>query len=300
MKTIFKHTLLFSLLVLVDFVSAQNYIPYYPADWQFKSDAELVDFSQVKNISSKEFIIDGNEQIALSTTSWSWNNTHQFVYYRLTNLQIKESSFDIQISYTNPNGNQVKSVKIVDPNTRNVVEEWQYANGSFDVEKINVKRYLKNIPEPDVFEVRFQGNDDDFTQETIYTSQNTVKQQNKYWVHRQDDGSYQSIKKLYLNNFLDRTDSLIFNSEGKKTAHYTVNLGVTTKTVYNYKTRKVAVYGEEFNYSQLDRIQKQGIDALRFEYEFDAKGNWTMRKTYTMREGKWECDLLTQREIEYR
>ena len=97
---------------------SQNYIPYYPAGWEFKNDVDLIYFSQVKSVESEEFIIDNNEQFLYTTTSWNWNSTYQLTYYSITNHQFKDGSLDIQINYANPNGNQVKSVKILNPNTR--------------------------------------------------------------------------------------------------------------------------------------------------------------------------------------
>lgn len=300
MKTILKYTSIVVALVLSNIAFAQNYIPYYPANWEFKNDVDLVDVSQVKSVIAEGFVIDGNEQIPFSTTSWNWNSTHQLTYYSFTNQQMKESSFDVQINYVNPNGNQLKSVKILNSNTRKTVEERYYTNGSFDIEKINVKHYLENIAEPNVFDVKYEGNDNDFTQETVYITQNKIKSQAKYWQKNNDNGSYQLVKKLYIDKLLDQTDSIIFNSDRKKVAHYTVNLGTTTKTLYNYKPRKVEVFGEEYDYQQLERIVKDGKDTERYEYEYDAKGNWIVRKTYRIKFARWEYYQLTKREIEYR
>lgn len=279
---------------------SQNYIPYYPADWEFKNDADLVDFSQVKSVTTKHLALDENEEHPVYETYLSWNNTYQLTDYQFVNYNNSYADFDVQINYVNPNGNALKSVEIINPNTLKPLEEWKYTNGSFDVEKITVKRYLLNVPEPDVFEVQYEGNDDDFVQETVYTPENKINSQTKYWEYRKDDGSYQLVKKLYLDNFLDQTDSLIFNSDRKKIAHYIINLGIVTKTDYTYKPRKVEVFGEKYDFPQLERIIKDGKDTERYEYENDAKGNWIVRKTYKMKNGKWEYTDITRREIEYK
>ncbi|RKD18642.1 hypothetical protein BCY91_15005 [Pelobium manganitolerans] len=286
--------------VVANFAFAQNYIPYYPADWEFKNNADLVDFSQVKSVTTKYLTIDENEEYPVYETYLSWNNTYQLTDYQFVNYNNSYADFDVQINYANPNGNALKSVKIVNPNTLKPIEEWQYTNGSFNVEKISVKRYLLNVTEPDVFEVKYEGNDDDFVQETVYTPQNKINSQTKYWEYRKDDGSYQLVKKLYLDNFLDQTDSLIFNSDRKKIAHYIINLSIATKTDYTYKHRKVEIAGDEHDYQQLERIIKDGKDTERYEYEYDAKGNWIVRKTYKMKNGKWEYTDITRREIEYK
>ncbi len=300
MKAILKHTSIVVILALSNSAFAQNYIPYYPANWEFKNDVDLVDFSQVKSVTTKFLTIDENEEYPVYETYLSWNNTHQLTDYQFVNYNNSYADFDVQINYANPNGNALKSVKIVNSNTLKPLEEWQYTNGSFDVEKITVKRYLLNVAEPDVFEIKYEGNDDYFVQETVYTPQNKINSQTKYWEYRKDDGSYQSVKKLYFDNFLDQTDSLIFNSDRKKIAHYTVNLGIITKILYNYKPRKVEIFGDEHDYQQLERIVKDGKDTERYEYEYDEKGNWIVRKTYRIKFARWEYYQLTKREIEYR
>ena len=286
--------------VVANLAFSQNYIPYYPADWEFKNDADLVDFSEVKSVTTKHLTLDGNEEHPVYETYLSWNNTYQLTDYQFVNYNNSYADFDVRINYANPNGNALKSVKILNPNTLKPIEEWQYTNGSFNVEKISVKRYLLNVAEPDVFEVKYEGNNDGFVQETVYTPQKKIERQTKRWQHRKDDGSYQLVKKLYLDNFLDQTDSLIFNSDRKKIAHYIINLDIATKTDYTYKPRKVEVFGDEHDYQQLERIIKDGKDTERYEYEYDAKGNWIVRKTYKMKNGKWEYTDITRREIEYK
>lgn len=300
MKTILKHSSIVVILALSNFAFSQKYIPYYTAGWEFKNDADMVDFSQVKSVTTKYLTIDENEEYPVYETYLSWNNTYQLTDYQFVNYNNSYADFDVQINYANPNGNALKSVKIVNPNTLKPLEVWQYTNGSFDVEKITVKRYLLNVAEPDVFEIKYEGNDDDFVQETVYTPQNKINSQTKYWEYRKDDGSYQSVKKLYLDNFLDQTDSLIFNSDRKKIAHYIINLGITTQTQYQYKPRKVEIFGDEHDYQQLERIVKDGQDTERYEYEYDAKGNWIVRKTYKIKYARWEYTDITRREIEYR
>ena len=297
---IIKSILFVAVCLITNTAFSQNYIPYYPADWEFKNNADLVDFSQVKSVTTKYLTIDEHEEYPVYETYLSWNNTYQLTDYQFVNYNNSYSDFDVQINYANPNGNALKSVKIVNPNTLKPIEEWQYTNGSFNVEKISVKRYLLNVAEPDVFEVKYEGNDDGFVQETVYTPQKKIERQTKQWQHRKDDGSYQLVKKLYLDNFLDQTDSLIFNSDRIKIAHYIINLGIANKINYQYQTRKVEIAGDEYDYQQLERITKDGKDTERYEYEYDAKGNWIVRKTYKMKNGKWEYTDITRREIEYR
>lgn len=286
--------------VVANLAFAQDYIPYYPADWEFKNNADLVDFSQVKSVTTKYLTIDEHEEYPVYETYLSWNNTYQLTDYQFVNYNNSYANFDVQINYAKPNGNALKSVKIVNPNTLKPIEEWQYTNGSFDVEKITVKRYLLNVAEPDVFEVKYEGNDDDFVQETVYTPQKKIERQTKRWYKRNENGTYQLIKKLYLDNFLDQTDSLIFNSDRIKIAHYIINLGIATKINYQYQTRKVEIAGDEYDYQQLERIVKDGKDTERYEYEYDTKGNWIVRKRYKMKNDQWEFADIIRREIEYR
>ncbi len=286
--------------VVANLAFAQNYIPYYPADWEFKNNADLVDFSQVKSVTTKYLTLDENEEHPVYETYLSWNNTYQLTDYQFVNYNNSYADFDVQIKYVNPNGNQINTVKIINPNTLKPLEEWQYTNGSFDVEKISVKRYLLNVPEPDVFEVKYEGNDDDYIQETVYTPQKTIERQTKRWYKRNDNGTYQLIKKLYLDDFLDQTDSLVLSENQKKQAHYIINLGIAGKTYYTYKPRKVEVFGDEHDYQQLERIVKDGKDTERYEYEYDAKGNWIVCKIYKMKESKWELTDIKRREFEYR
>src|SRR5690606_13241673 len=108
------------------------------------------------------------------------------------------------------------------------------------------------------------------------------------------------IKKLYLDNFLDQTDSLVLNQNQKKLAHYVINLGITSKTDYKYQSRKVEVAGDEYDYQQLERIIKDGKDTERYEYEYDSKGNWRVCKIYKIKFARWELTDIKRREIEYR
>lgn len=297
---IIKSILLVAVCLIINNAFSQNYIPFYPADWEFKNEVDLVDFSQVKSVTTKHMTIDENEEYPVFETYLAWNSTYQLTDYQFVNYNNSYADFDVKINYANINGNALKSVKIINPNTLKPLEEWEYTNGSFDVEKITVKRYLMNVPQPDVFEVKYEGNDDDYTQETVYTPQKTIERQTKRWYKRNDNGSYQLIKKLYLDNFLDQTDSLVLNQNQKKLAHYVINLGITSKTDYKYQSRKVEIAGDEYDYQQLERILKDGKDTERYEYEYDSKGNWIVRKKYKMKNGNWEFADITRREIEYK
>lgn len=297
---IIKSILFVAVCLITNTAFSQNYIPFYPADWEFKNEVDLVDFSQVKSVTAKHLTIDDNEEYPIYETYLAWNGTYQLTDYQFVNYNNSYADFDVKINYENPNGNALKSVEIINPNTLKPLEEWKYTNGSFDVEKITVKRYLLNVPEPDVFEVQYEGNDDDYTQETVYTPQKTIERQTKRWYKRNENGSYQIIKKLYLDNFLDQTDSLVLNQNQKKLAHYVINLGITSKTDYKYQSRKVEVAGDEYDYQQLERIVKDGKDTERYEYEYDSKGNWIVRKRYKMKNDQWEFADIIRREIEYK
>jgi hypothetical protein len=299
MKTI-KNTLFAAVCLISNTAFSQNYIPFYPADWEFKNEVDLVDFSQVKSVTTKHMTIDENEEYPVFETYLAWNGTYQLTDYQFVNYNNSYADFDVKINYENINGSALKSVKIINPNTLKPLEEWEYTNGSFDVEKITVKRYLMNVPQPDVFEVKYEGNDDDYTQETVYTSQKTIERQTKRWYKRNENGSYQIIKKLYLDNFLDQTDSLVLNQNQKKLAHYVINLGITSKTNYKYQSRKVKIAGDEYDYEQLERLVKDGKDTERYEYEYDAKGNWIVCKIYKIKFARWELTDIKRREIEYR
>lgn len=281
---------------------AQNYLPYYPADWDFKNEVDLVDFSQVKSVATKLLTIDENEEYPVLETYHAWNSTHQLTDFQFVNYNNSYADFDVRIQYANPNGNQPKSVTIINPNTLKPLEEWQYSNGSFDVEKIVVKRYLLNVPQPDVFEVKYEGIDEDFSMETVYTPAKSIHRQTKRWYRQSKAGNYTLVKKVYLGKELkhDQTDSLLLNQHQKTLALYQINLGIASETRYLYKTRKVEISGDEYDYEDLVRLQKDGKDSERYEYEYDAKGNWTVCKIYKMKNGKWEYTDVKRREIEYR
>lgn len=299
MKTI-KNTLFAAVCLIANTAFSQNYIPFYPADWEFKNEVDLVDFSQVKSVTTKHMTIDENEEYPVFETYLAWNSTYQLTDYQFVNYNNSYADFDVKINYANINGNALKSVKIINPNTLKPLEEWEYTNGSFDVEKITVKRYLMNVPQPDIFEVKYEGNDDDYTQETVYTPQKTIERQTKHWYKHNGNGSYQRIKKLYLDNFLDQTDSLVLSENQKKQAHYIINLGITSKIDYKYQSRKVEIAGDEYDYQQLERIVKDGKDTERYEYEYDSKGNWIVCKIYKIKFARWELTDIKRREIEYR
>ena len=233
-------------------------------------------------------------------TYLAWNGTFQLTDYQFVNFNNSYADFDVKISYANPNGNAVKSVQIINPNNLKPIEEWNYTYGAFDVEKIIVKRYLHNVPEPDVFEVKYEGNDDDYTQETVYSPEKSIVRQTQYWYKGNKDGSTLRLSKLYLDNFPDQTDSLLLDKNGKRLASYIINWGISSNTKYIYKTRKVDVAGDAFDYKDLQRITKNGKDAERYEYQLDDKGNWIERKTCKLKNGKWEYTDLAKREIVYR
>lgn len=299
MKQIHYH-LLILLFVSFNSIFAQEFIPYYPTEWDFRNQVDVIDFSQVKSLTTKEITVDENEEFPILETYIKWNSTYQLTDYQFVNFNNSYADFDITFQYTNANSRQVKSVKISNPNTLKTIEEWNYTYGSFDVEKIKVTRYLLNVTQPDVFEVKYEGNDDDYTQETVYNPQKKVIRQTKHWFKSNPDGTTLHIKKVFLDEVLDQTDNLVLDKNGKKIENTVTNFGISSVTQYQYKTRKVAVFGDEFDYQDLEKIVVAGQDKERFEYTYDAKGNWIERKNYKMRNGKWELTTLTRRIIEYR
>lgn len=299
MKTI---QYLFSILLLasINNIVAQEYIPYYPTEWDFRNQVDLIDFSQVKSLTTKEIAVDENEEFPILEIYLNWNSTYQLTDYQFVNYNNSYADFDIRFNYADANTKQLKSVKITNPNTSKTIEEWQYTYGSFDVEKIKVTRYLLNVAQPDVFEVKYEGNDDDYTKETVFAPGNAESKKSEFWYKSNADGTTLRIKKIFLDNVLDQTDNLVLDVNGKKTEKTITNFGISSITKYHYKTRKVDVFGDEFDYQDLDKIQEDGKDKERFEYTFDAKGNWIERKNYKMKNGKWECNTITRRAIEYR
>ena len=297
-----KHLLTITGCLIAQFVLAQNYIPYYPGNWEFKKEVDLVDFSQVKALTSKYFTIDGKKEYPVYENYFSWNSTYQLTDYELVNFNNNNANFTVCISYANPGGNQLKSVRILHPKTGKPLEEWEYTNGSFDVAKITVKRHLLNVAQPDLFEVKYEGNDDDFIQETVFSPQKTIDRQTKQWYIRKQDGTYQSIHKHYLgkNLVFDQTDSVLLNQHQKKIIHYTINDGLSNYMRYKYKSRKVEVSGELMEYKQLESLVKDGKDFERYEYEYDDRGNWTVCKIYRVKYARWEYAHIIRRQIEYR
>ncbi len=283
---------------------SQNYIPYYPTDWDFKNHVELIDFSQVKSLTSHYYTLEqGNEQ-PLADYLWWWNNTYQLTDYEVVNHLNKQLNFASSILYKEPYGNTIKAVKIVNRSEEyskeKELENRQYSYGSFDVEKVDVINYVTDKPTPDHFEVRYEGNDDDFTQETIYTPQKGVDKQTQFWYQSTPEGNTLRLRKVFYGNTLSETDSLLLNQLGKKLAQYTTVAGVTTETKYLYKTRNVEVAGDIFDYPFLDRKLQDGKEIERYEYEYDAQGNWIVCKTYKMKNGKWGYHVVIKRDIAYR
>ncbi|UUV21764.1 hypothetical protein [Paenimyroides aestuarii] len=288
------------LCMVAGFATAQDFIPYYPTEWDFRNRVDLIDFSQVKSLTTKEIAIDKNEEFPILETYLSWNSTYQLTDYQFVNYNNSYADFDIQFHYIDAYSKKLKSVKIINPNTLKTIEEWQYTYGSFDVEKIRVTRYLLNVAQPDVFEVKYEGNDDDYTKETVFTPENSEVKKTEFWYQSAADATTLRIKKTYLDGVLDQTDRLQLDQTRNKLEKTVTNLGISSLTKYHYKTRKVDVAGDEFDYKDLEKIQEDGKDKERFEYTFDTKGNWIERKNYKMKNGKWEFSTITRRTIEYR
>ncbi len=283
---------------------SQNYIPYYPTDWDFKNEADLIDFSQVKSLTAHYYTLEQGKEQPLADYLWRWNNTYQLTDYEVVNHLNKQLNFAATIMYIKPYGNKIKAVKIVNRNEayskEKELENREYSYGSFDVEKIEVTNYIANKPAPDIFEVQYEGNNDDFTQETIYTPQKTVEKQTQSWYQSPPEGNTLRLRKVFYGGQLSETDSLLLNQLGKKLAQYSTEAGVTTETKYLYKTRNVEVAGDIFDYPFLDRKLQDGKEIERYEYEYDAQGNWIVCKTYKIKNGKWEYHVLIKRDIEYR
>jgi hypothetical protein len=288
------------LLVCIKTTTAQDFIPYYPTEWDFRNQVDVIDFSQVKSLTTKEIAVDENEEFPILETYLKWNSTYQLTDYQFVNFNNSYADFDITFQYSNANSRQVKQVKITNPNTLKTIEEWNYSYGSFDVEKIKVTRYLLNVAQPDVFEVKYEGNDDDYTKETVFSSGNGEGKKSEFWYKSNAAGTTLRITKKYHGGKFIETDSLRLNKNGKKIEKTVTNFGVSSTFKFQYKTRKVDVFGDEFDYQDLEKIVVDGQDKERFEYTYDAKGNWIERNNYKMRNGKWEFTTLTRRTIEYR
>ena len=299
---IIKNILFAAVCLIANTAFSQNYIPFYPSDWEFKNEVDLVHFSQVKSVTAKHLTIDEKEEYPVYETYLAWNGTYQLTDYQFVNYNNNNADFNVKINYANPNGNALKSVEIIHPKTLKSLEKLEYTNGSFDVEKITVTRYLKNVTKPVVFEVKYESNVDDYTQETVYTPQKTIERQTKRWHKHNSNGSYQLIKKRYLGKelTLEQTDSIVLNENQKKLAHFIIKQGEAAKIIYKYQTRKVEIAGDEYDYQQLEGIVKGGKEDERYEYEYDSKGNWIVRKKYKMKNDQWEFADITRRKIEYR
>ncbi|WP_144280921.1 hypothetical protein [Chryseobacterium echinoideorum] len=287
------------LCFLGNFMLAQNFIPYYPIEWDFRNQVDLIDFSQVKSLTTKELKMEQTEEIPVSEIYLKWNNTYQLTDYQFVNYNSSYSDFDIKFNYADAHSQKLKSVQIINPNTLKIIEDWQYTYGAFDVEKIKVNRFLDTKPEPKVFEVKYEGNDDDYTQEKI-TSGNSAENKSEFWYKSNKDGTTLRLSKKHFGGKFTETDSLILDKNDKALERKVANFGADRYTKYIYKSRKVNVAGDQFDYRDLELIQRDGKDSERFEYQFDKKGNWTERKTYEMKAGKWQVTQMTKREIEYR
>src|SRR5690606_2523634 len=110
---------------------AQNYNPYYPADCEFKNNADLVDFSQVKSVTTKHLTLDGNEENPVYETYLLSNITSPLSDYHFVNYNNPHADFDVQIKYLNPTCNPISSVPIIHPQTLQPPEVCQYSNHSF-------------------------------------------------------------------------------------------------------------------------------------------------------------------------
>jgi len=97
MKTI-KNTLFAAVCLIANTAFSQNCIPFYPADWEFKNNADLVDFSQVKSVTEKHLTIDDNEEYPVFETFLAWNGTYQLTDYQLVNYNNSYADFDVKIN----------------------------------------------------------------------------------------------------------------------------------------------------------------------------------------------------------
>lgn len=93
MKTA-KHILNLLSLIVVNLGYAQYYLPYNPSNWEFMNNASLVDFSQVKSVTTKHLTLDENEEFPVYETFMLWNNSNQLID---TNLSITTIVMSIMI-----------------------------------------------------------------------------------------------------------------------------------------------------------------------------------------------------------
>ena len=58
---------LFTLLLIIcmNSIIAQDFIPYYPTQWDFRNQVDLIDFSRVKSLTTKEIAVDENEEFPI-------------------------------------------------------------------------------------------------------------------------------------------------------------------------------------------------------------------------------------------
>ena len=301
MKTTNYFIFLIALLV-VNVMFSQDYAAFYPADWDFKNNVDVIDVSQIKSITAQDFTIDDNKEYLVLGFYTAWNNTYQLTNHGITNHLMKDLSYDVRITYENANSNKVKLVTILNTVTNKPIEERYYTYGSFDVQKIVVKRHLLNITNPDVYEVVYEGNDDDFIMETIYTPEKTISKKTKRWYKPTENNQYQLVKKKYVDETLDldQTDSLLLNKNHKIISHFEIVYGIASEKKYIYNTKQVEIYGELYNYDFLSLIKKDDKEVNKYEYLYDERGNWTQRKIYTIKNGQWNYSDVTKRQIIYR
>ena len=217
---------LFALILITSQSFAQKYIAYLPEDREFIGDENLIDESVINAIYCEILNIKENQEVPVSETSMAWNSTNQLYYYRFTDLVNEKNSFEANIIHEDPYNNPLKSVEISDLKTEKIVEEWEYEYGESMVKKITVKRYLSSTEKPDIFEVIYDGNDDDFMQETIYTPKKTILQQTQNYYNFEDNEGYQKVTKKYINDppTLVQTDSVVHDKDYLKQARYqTIN-----------------------------------------------------------------------------
>lgn len=301
MKTA-RYIFLFALILITSQSFTQKYIAYLPEDREFIGDEDLVDVTMFNSVFCEILNIKENQEVLVSETAMAWNSANQIYYYRFTDLLNEKNSFEANIIHVDPYNNPLKSVEIVDLKTEKIIEEWEYQYGESMVEKITVKRYISGSEKPEVFEVIYDGNEDDFMQETIYTPKKTILQQTKNYYNFEENEGYQKVTKRYMNDPLTlvQTDSVIHGKDYFKEAHYQTINNKTTKTTNTYGTKEILTDEGENYLILIESIKIDGRDAIRYEYEYDENGNWIVRKTFEMKNDKWEYSSVTKRTIAYR
>ncbi len=295
-----RNILLFALILISNQSFAQQYIPYLPEDQIFIGSDDLVDESVTTSISCQLLNIKDNKEVPVSETALARNSTNQIYYYRFIDLVSDKNSFEAMLNYEDPFSNPIQSIEISNPKTDKILEKWNYEYGTSLVERIEVNRYLPGAEKPEVFEIRYEDNDTSI-QETIYTPKKAILQQTKIDYHYLENEGYHKVRKKYINDPLTlvQIDSAVHNRNYLKQADYQTKNNKITETKYTYGVRKIETDEEDYYQKKIESVQVNGKDTIRYEYEYDENDNWNVRKTFEMKNGKWEYSSVIKRTITY-